>query len=140
MLGWRVVCEGRREKRKEETGRVGGRGVWVGVTVLTDCAYFRGGGERQEGKAGGNRSPTRGPTLGTGTGTKRKEREQKKETRREGNILLSRESMFPRVTWLVCPDDYPDIPRVPHRYPEIPLLPHTETDSERTDMTMIIYI
>ena len=48
--------------------------------------------------------------------------------------------MFPWVTWLVCPAHYPDVPRVPHRYPEIPLLPHTETDSERTDMTMIIYI
>lgn len=85
MLGWRVVCEGRREKRKEETGRVGGRGVWVGVTVLT---VLTSGGERQEGKAGGNRSPTRGPTLGTGTGTKRKEREQKNKRNAEGREYI----------------------------------------------------
>lgn len=88
MCGWSrkgSVCEGRREKRKEETGGMGGRGVWVGVTGAYWCLLLvTSGGIRPE------REPKSdaGADFGSGNGSKKKrEGIQQKETRREGKVV-----------------------------------------------------
>lgn len=115
---------------------MGGRGVWVGVTGAYWCLLLvTSGGIRPE------REPKSdaGADFGSGNGSKKKRWEKRGyETKRNEEGRWSREYSPGNVAGVSA--SLPGRPQGSHRYPEIPLLPHTETDSERTDMTMIIYI